>query len=155
MADTNKKNEWIKTDVSHVRLILQSSSDVEFEKAAAMAYAVMFNTFDAQVFVTILADTVRYTSQMVLSDLNGKKTVADYLSGKLATIKKGLPGTRVFAELGEFQGHPCVVVAQGQKEPPRGVVLFSVQDKTIAGIDMCVVPHYSEVQRSGIYPESL
>lgn len=156
MTDKTKKGNWIKADASRVIMLRAASGDLEFEKAAAKAYAVMFNTLDALVFVPLLAEDVRYSSQMVLEDLHGKKRVVEYFLDKVASIENGLPDTKAFAELGEWQGRPCVVVAQGQKEPPGGVVLFSVKDQTVTSVDMCtVVPNPEEARRLGIYPESI
>jgi hypothetical protein len=156
MTDKTKKDNWIEADSSRVMLLRGASGDLEFEKAAAKAYAVMFNTLDALVFVPLLAEDVRYSSQMVLEDLHGRERVVKYFLNKVAMIEKGLPDDKAFAELGEWQGRPCVVVAQGQKEPPGGVVLFSVKDKTVTSVDMCtVVPNPEEARRFGIYPEAI
>ena len=49
-----------------------------------------------------------------------------------------------------------MVVAQGEKEPPLAVVIFSVKDRAVLTVAMCtVVPNPAMAQRSGIYPETL
>lgn len=156
MAGKNKNEKWIKTDSSRVMLLRGASEDLEFEKVAARAYAVMLNTRDPLAFVPLLAENVQYSSQNVLADMNGRKEVAKYLAGKMANIEKNLSAHVVFAELGEWQGRPCVVVAQAEKEPPVAVVIFSVKKKAVLTVAMCtVVPNPDMVQRSEIYPETL
>ena len=120
---------------------------------AARAYASMWNRLDASEFLPLLAEDVVYTSQNVFSNLDGKSAVANYLAGKIETVKKTPVGI-VFAELGKCGWGDCVLIAQGQKEPPIAVVLFKIAGSLIKQIDMCsVAPRVSEVMRSGVYPK--
>ena len=148
--------KWIEVDSSRVMLLHEASEDLKFEKAAARAYAVMLNTLDPLVFVPLLAETVRYSSQKVLENLDGKKRVTKYFVDKMSAIEKGFPDLKVFAEMGEWQGRPCVVVAQGEKEPPVAVVIFGVKDKTVLTVDLCTeIPNPDMATRSGLYPETV
>lgn len=147
------KGKWIETDSSRVKLWLGTSADLEFEKRAATAFALMFNTLDPLAFVPLLGAKVRYSNQNILTDLKDKKAVVEYILPKLKTIEQGLPETRVFAELGEFQDRPCVLMAQGTKEPPLVVVLFEVDNKSVTSVAYCTaVPHPSQAKRLGVYP---
>ena len=102
MADKNKNGKWIQTDSSRVMLLREESEDLEFEKTAARAYAVMLNTRDPLAFVPLLAENVQYSSQNVLANMNGMKKVAKYFVEKMASIGKNLAEHVVFAELGEW-----------------------------------------------------
>ena len=131
-------------------------TSVEFNKIAATAFAVMFNTLDPMVFIPLLGESVVYSSQSVLADLKGKPAVAKYLTGKIKTIKKGLPGTKVFAELAEYQNSPCVLLAQGRKEPPLVLVLFTISEKIVMRVQYCTVaPNPMQASRLSVYPETL
>lgn len=125
------------------------------ELDASIAYAKAWNCLNLDDFTDLLAPDVRYSSQWVFEELEGKETISDHLAGKMHTIKES-PGTTVFAELGKAtKGHPgkdCVALAQGNKNEVTAVVLFTVEGGRIRRIDMCM-PELLDVIRSGNYPE--
>lgn len=61
----------------------------------------------------------------------------------------------VFAELGVFRigdpGRDLLIMAQGNKESGKSVVLFEVKQNRIVRFDMCM-PGLYETKRSGEYP---
>jgi len=141
---------------NRVTLWRGESSDAAFEAQAVRALAVMWNTLDASVISPLLAEDVVYESQNVLTPLTGRADLLNYLEGKFKTISKTLPSSKVFAELGEFQGRPALVLAQGARENREGAVLVEVGDGKIRRIDLCsVVPHPSEVTGTGEYPMAM
>ena len=123
---------------------------------AAVAYARTWNTLDISYLEGLLSDEVHYSSQNVLYELTTKLEVADYLSGKIETVRTA-PHAQVFAELGcinWLRKQPCVVVAQGIREDVGAIVLFRVEDDKITQIDMCsVAPDPSTALRLGEYPD--
>lgn len=150
------KGKGILTTSDRVSLWLGKSKAPEFEEKAARVCAAMWNTLAPSVLEPFLAEDVRYESQSVMEPMIGKTVLMRYLRGKMDTLRRGLPNTRIFAEMGLYQGHPCLVTAQGRKEDLQGVILFKVADGKITGIDLCsVVPRPEDVERFGIYPESV
>ena len=133
-----------------------SSNVPDFENHAARAFAVMWNSLDLSVIEPLLASDIRYESQMVFEPLLGRHDVIKHLRGKMRSVQRELPAGEPFAELGVVLGRPCVVLAQGTKENRIGVVLFSVKDEKIRGVDICTIfPMATEVPETGIYPNSL
>ena len=99
---------------------------------------------------------MRYASQWVFNEIEGRAAYLDYLKGKLATISR--TATVVVAELAETRPYPmapnpprpCVVVSQDGKL--KSTVLFQVADRGIVRIDMCAVPPPETCARSGEAP---
>ena len=112
-----------------------------------------------EVLVDALDEEVSYSSQWVLSDLNGKAEVADYLRAKMETIRAS-PEARVFAQLARTQKYPmyglspepCVVIGQGTAEDLVATVLFTVSETKIIGIDICMIPPPHTTKRLGVFP---
>lgn len=142
--------------MNRVTLIRGSSNNANFERYAARALAVMWNTTDASIIEPLLAPDVCYESQSILEPLRGRDTLMVYLRGKMRTLRNDLPALQPFAELGEFQDRPCLVFAQGAKEPRIAVGLLTVKDDKIQRIDICtVMPAPEDIPVTGIYPRSL
>ncbi len=122
-------------------------------RQAAAAWAKAWNTLDPGHVEALLDDDVRYASQSVLDEIEGKADLLTYLAWKMRTVGR-LPGAAVFAELGELPAFgPCVVMAQGTRNALAAVVLFRIEGGRMTRIDMCTVaPHPSEARRSGVYP---
>lgn len=131
-------------------------NDLLTEKGAALLYARAWNRLDPTELIGHLAENVRYESQNVWTPLQSAGVVADYLIGKMDTIRKN-PENRVYAELAEavfISIRPCVLVAQSDPDNLLAVVLFGVSGNKITSIDICSgVPHPRSAKRSGIYPE--
>lgn len=131
-------------------------------------YAKAWNRLDFELLEPFLDDDVVYESQEVLSSLNGKAAVSEYLRGKFATIRKAIWRSQVYAEIGHCGTQdginiqvlsaepfrPCILMAQGDPSKVLVLVLLDVESAKIKRIDLCtVVPHPSSAIRSGIYPE--
>lgn len=128
------------------------------EKDAAVAYARAWNRLDPAEFIGLLAPDAVYTSMWVLTDLQGKEAVADYLIGKIQAVKAYCahdPTAKVYAELGRtagsFSGRHCVILAQGDKDSPDCVAMFRVAGGQVKQVDLCLVEVMGPV-RSGVYP---
>ena len=128
------------------------------EATAAKAFAKAWNQLDPTEFIALLDANACYASQWVFEELVGREAIADYLVGKLRTVKANsveAPQNKVYAELGittaGFTGRDCVILAQGAKEQVTAVVLFEVSDGQITRYDMCM-PELLNVARSGEYP---
>jgi len=123
------------------------------KELAVEAWAKAWNTLDLAHLEPLLAERVRYASQSILDEVEGKADVLAYLAWKMRTVGR-LPGAAVFAELGELATHePCAVMARGTRDALAAVVLFRVEGDAIAQIDVCTVaPHPREARRSGVYP---
>ena len=129
------------------------------EEEACRIYASAWNRLSPDDLVTALDEHVRYSSQSVFSDVQGKEQVAEYFRNKMATIRS-TPGASVFAQLAETQPYPmypnpprpCVVVAQGNPEDLVATVLFTVSTAKIVAIDMCLIPPPHTVRLLGEFP---
>lgn len=122
-------------------------------RQALTAYAEMLNSCDSSNFETLLADDLRSSSQVVLTDITSKDEYVSYIREKLKTIKQS--NAKVFAELGELHtyGHTnCVILAQNNKDNLIGVAYITIADNLIKRIDLCTVPPPSQANRTGIYP---
>ena len=123
------------------------------EKDAATAFARAWNRLDCREFLELLAEDAHYASQWVFNEMENKKEIAEYLTGKMQTVKN--TGSKVYAELGKigkgFPGRDCVLMAQDVKKIVKAVVLFEVSGNTIKRIDLCM-PQLFDPEGSGIYP---
>ena len=143
----------IVTTSDRVSIWLGPSKNLEFEKHTAFTFAVMWNDLDLSVIEPLLADDVCWESQNSFVPIKGKSEVMDHLKGKIETIRKDLPESTAFAELGTCQGRPCVIIALDKKENRLAVVLFSIKENRVSRIDLCtVVPCVEEARWSGEYP---
>lgn len=127
---------------------------------ACFYYATAWNRLDPEVLIQVLDDDVTYSSQSVLASMRGKEEVADYLRGKMATIRAD-PAFKVFAQLAETQVYPmytlppesCVVLSQGEIDNLVATVLFEVSETGIRAIHMCIIPPPHTTKLSGEFPD--
>ena len=123
------------------------------EYQALTAYAEMMNTFSSDRFIDLLADDFVLNSQLVLEDMVGKETFANFIKEKFETLRT--VQECVFAEMGVINayGHTeCVVLAQPTQDNLMATVLIDVADGKIKQVSMCQVPPPESVARTGIYP---
>jgi hypothetical protein len=128
--------------------------------------ALAWNTLDPEVIIARLAADAVYESQNVREPLRGREAIADYLRGKMATVRNH-PHYAVRAELGRCasftgqdiavlsapEGRPCVLIEQGASTDPEALVLLDVANGEIRRVDICTVaPAPSTAERTGIYP---
>jgi len=128
------------------------------EVDAATAYARAWNRLDPAEFIELLAFDVDYASQWVFQEMKSCKTISEYLIQKMLTVKQDAinkPTTKVYAELGTttegFAGRDCVLIAQGERDIVKSVVLFEVEGQKVKRFDMCI-PELFGIIRSGVYP---
>jgi len=111
------------------------------EKDAAMSYIKTWSSFDCTDFLNLLADDACYESQWVFDKLEGKEAIAEYLIGKLKTVKAS--DNKVRAELGMAKsGKDCVYMYQGKGKHVKAVVFFDVVDNQIKRYDLCIPQIY-------------
>ena len=137
------------------------------EEQAVYEFARAWNTLDPELIIAHLADDAVYESQNVLEPLRGREAIADYLRGKMATIRAH-PEAAVRAELGyvgdqygqaamlgfpgQMTGRPCVLLAQGASPEPQTLVLLEGDGGRIRRVDVCTVaPAPSRATRTGVY----
>ena len=123
------------------------------EKDAAIAYARAWNRLECSDFEELLDENAHYASQWVFDELESKSAISDYLIAKMKTVKNS--GPKVYAELGNTSpgsvGRDCVIIAQGNKEEIKAVVLFEVKNNKIQRYDLCI-PELFNIERTGVYP---
>ena len=124
------------------------------EKDAAIAYAKAWNKLECSDFLKLLDDNAHYASQWVLDELENKEAIAEYLIGKMQTVRES--GSQVHAELGKARsgfgaGRDCVIMAQDRKDKIMAVVLFEVNDNRIRRYGLCM-PELLNAEGTGIYP---
>ena len=123
------------------------------EKDAASAYARMWNRQDCSEFVTLITNNCHYASEWVLDEMTGKKAISEYLTTKIATVKKSSSPVR--AELGQtllgVYGRDCAFLIQGNGDIVQAVVIFEINGEKISRVDLCMPEIYSPI-RSGVYP---
>lgn len=123
------------------------------EKDAAVEYAKAWNKLDCANFLKLLDKNAHYESQYVFEKLTDKNSISNYLKNKIKTIRKS--SIEIYAEIGntqsDFTGRDCVLIAQGDKEEIKIVVVFEVNNNKIIRYDACM-PELFNVGRTGFYP---
>lgn len=120
---------------------------------ACMAYARMLNTLDVAHIEPLLCDDVRFRSQWVFEEMVGKNKYLDYITAKLASVKRA--GERVWAEAATtdtFQAGFCIVLSQGEEKQFVATVLLTMKEDKISAIDLCGVPSPEDCKRLGYTP---
>jgi hypothetical protein len=130
------------------------------QKEAAAILARAWNNLDASLLEPYMAQDVIFWSQQALTDMTGKNAVMAHLKTEMDMIRNS-PKERVYAELGETKPYPlapdtpepCVVLAHGNKNNVRALVLLRLECGKINSIGICSdAPHPSTARRTGEYP---
>mgnify|MGYP000176877762 CR=1 FL=1 len=129
----------------------------EFE--AVQTFARALNRGDVSLLWPLLADDVRFASQAVFDELEGRERVLGHLQAKIEVTRRR-SDARIFAELAStwvFASasgpRPCALLAQGTPDKLVCVAMIDVEDGRIARIDLChVCPSPLDAQRTGVYP---
>jgi hypothetical protein len=128
------------------------------EEKAVIEFAKAWNRLEPEGFLALLASDARYASQWVFEELVGSESIADYLRGKMKTVRAHSvngPSSRIQVEVGRTdQGsgrRPCAFMTQGQSNTVQAAVLFEVSDNRVARYDLCI-PQLLGAERTGIYP---
>lgn len=123
------------------------------ELDALKAYASMMNTLETDSLAQFLSPDLRYNSQWVFEEIQGKKEYLDYMGAKFESVTAS--GKGPYAEIGELAEYPlghCVILAQGSIDNLIATVLVGIKNGLIARIDMCAVPDPYAAKRTGEYP---
>ena len=149
---------------------------METDKALAISYCKAWNNLDVSYLENIFTNDFVYSSQMVLSNLNGKDAYLEYITEKFISIQR--TNAPVKAELGAYNNVPCVVIVQKLDTPEptasfrqiinekgaleniqemtserTGIILLTFDQGKIATATMCsVAPDIRQIARSGEYP---
>jgi len=114
------------------------------EEIAAEVYAKAWNTLDLVEFCDLLAENACYASQWVFEELTDKRSISEYLTGKMQSVKERAlhnPSASVQAEVSSarksFPGRSCVVLKQGDSQA-KAVVIFDVGDEQVKRFDLCI-----------------
>lgn len=113
-----------------------------------------YNNLDIRYVENLLKANVIYESQNVLTPIEGKENLINYLQNKFKIIKD--TDNLVFAEIGYLdteKSKPCIILSQGNKENKGALILIKTKDNLITRIDICTVaPHWSSAIRTNEYP---
>lgn len=123
------------------------------EVDALQAYATMINTCGFDKLTPLLAEDFRYTSQTVLTDIEGRSRYLSYMAQKLAVTRD--VEDRAVAEMAylpSMYNRACLVLVQRLSGREICTVLASVKDGQISQIDLCLVPAPASAIRTGTRP---
>lgn len=128
------------------------------EDEAVFAFAKAWNRLEPDNFLAMLAPDARYASQWVFEELVGAPAIADYLRGKMRTVRAhGVndPNSRVRVEIGRTaqgpDGRPCAFMTQGRTNAVQAAVLFEVSEGQVTRYDLCI-PQILGAVRTGVFP---
>ena len=128
------------------------------EGDAVTAFAKAWNRLEPDRFLALLAPNARYASQWVFEELVGASAIADYLRGKMRTVRDhGInnPDSRVRVEIGRTAygngGRPCAFMTQGRDNAVQAAVLFEVSGDKVVRYDLCI-PQILGAVRTGVFP---
>ena len=128
------------------------------QQDAVFAFAKAWNRLQPEGFLALLAPDARYASQWVFEELAGSEAIAEYLRGKMRTVRAygvNAPDSRVRVEIGRTtQGHdgrPCAFMTQGRGDAVHAAVLFEVKAGKVARYDMRI-PQLPGAVRTGVFP---
>lgn len=143
----------------------------------AIDFCKAWNNLDVSYIATHLDIDFEYSSQMVLSNINGKENYLEYLSAKFKAVKNGNNPVKV--ELGYYGVDPCFILIQTLDEPepalystlklmPDGstqkfrpmvtervaIVLLTIVNDKIKSAALCgVAPDINQIKRTGVFPK--
>lgn len=128
------------------------------EDEAVFAFAKAWNRLEPDSFLVLLAPSARYASQWVFEELVGAPAIADYLRGKMRTVRAhgfNNPNRRVRVEIGRTAhgagGRPCAFMTQGRANAVQAAVLFEVSEGQVTRYDLCI-PQLLGAVRTGVFP---
>jgi hypothetical protein len=128
------------------------------EEEVVVAFAKAWNRLEPDAFLALLAPDARYASQWVFEELVGSSAIAEYLRGKMQTVRAHSINdaeSRVRVEIGRttqgFNGRPCAFMTQGKSNAVQAAVLFEVENGKVARYDLCI-PQILGAVRTGVFP---
>lgn len=142
-------------------------------KSLVVSFCKAWNRLDSRYIENSFTKDFVYSSQMVLTDLNGKEAYLSYIKAKFYALRNG--DNRVTAELGYYENEPCFVLTQTLSNPlgaPFGnpdyisespnqplvkevvaTVLIKFENELIKSAIMCVIPGIRSIKRTGFFPK--
>jgi hypothetical protein len=128
---------------------------MEDHNSLVISYAMGWNLLDASYFEEIISENFIYGSQRVLEDLVGKENYLEYIKERFHLIK--MKKYNVTAELGRYNGDPCVVLRQdfmkGSIFGASEVHVFTFNEGLISTAHLCMIdPNVRMVERTGFFP---
>lgn len=128
------------------------------EEDVVFAFAKAWNRLEPDGFLALLSPDARYASQWVFEELVGDSAIADYLRGKMRTVRAHSvndPNSRVRVEIGRTahgkDGRPCAFMTQGRGNEVQAAVLFEISDGKVSRYDLCI-PQILGAVRTGVFP---
>jgi len=123
------------------------------EKDAATEFARAWNNLDSTNFLKLLDENAIYSSHWVISDMEGKSNISEYLIRKMEVVSN--EASVVKAELGTAtisdHGRDCVIMTQGENDEVITAVVFKVNEGKIISYHM-TEPEFYWPKRSGVFP---
>lgn len=116
---------------------------------AAQLYINAWDKMDFTEFFSELHPNCRYASQYVFEDHDSREKIIQYLTEKIASVKK--IGNKVIAKPASLEagatvfprsGEPCVAVYQFGSDEIAAVVFFEVTEGKISSISLCMPELY-------------
>lgn len=123
------------------------------QKDALEAYARMINTGVVEPLASLLRDDFCYSSQAVLTDIQGKAEFLSYMRQKLV-VMRGREDRPVaeMACLPATRNRPCLVLSHRNTGKDICTVLAEVSEEKLSRIDLCLIPAPDSAVRSGETP---
>lgn len=128
------------------------------EEEAVFAFAKAWNRLEPGGFLALLAPDARYASQWVFDELVGSAPIADYLRGKMRTVRAhGVndPNSRVGVEIGKTVygtgTRSCAFMTQGKANTVQAAVMVEVFGDKVIRYDLCI-PQLLGAVRTGVFP---
>ena len=158
MKPAERKSDKPKPQHASGRSAIDQTLPTLTEEDAVTAFAKAWNRLEPDPFLSLLAPNARYASQWVFEELVGAAAIADYLRGKMRTVRAhgvNNPGSRVRVEIGRTAhgdgGRPCAFMTQGRDNTVQAVVLFEIGDHQVLRYDLCI-PQILGAVRTGVFP---
>jgi len=147
------------------------------EENLVTAFCKAWNNLDVSFIENYLTDDFEFSSQMVLTNINGKEAYINYLKGKFVAIEEG--NDPVTAEMGYFENNPCLIILQQLAiaeealfrkaikmddgtidtlsvitNVREAIILCKFNFDKIKSASLCTVsPNINDVKRTGIFPK--
>lgn len=118
-------------------------------KELVIEFAKAWNNLDSSYISDLLAEDFHYASQWVFAEIENKTDYLHYLDSKFKAIKAS--DSNVTAELGQYGGDYCLVVAQDSNN--HTTFFIKTEEGIMKRADMCMVPTIHEIKRLSIFPK--
>lgn len=153
---------------------MNTTNNVEYSIIEQICKA--WNNLDVKYLGDYLTNDFIYSSQIVMTNINGSENYIAYLKGKFKAIREGKD--KVTAEIGYWNSIPCLILIQLLENEERAVyqhrnkissgtiktapvytnergavIIFEFYGNKVNSACMCVTfPNINQVKRTGVFP---